>query len=129
MLSVTIENHGKASILHCSGRIVAGEEAWTLFNAAISVENKRVVVLDFTEVTGADARGLGVMLFLKQWACGAGVKLHVVPSKHVQELLELTGLHTQFEIGATEVVQPISGFLADCCEEGRVEFKAASRGC
>jgi len=129
MLSVRIENQGKTAVLHCSGRIVAGEEAWTLFNAAISVENKRVLVLDFTEVTGADARGLGVMLFLKQWACGAGVKLQVVPSKPVHELLELTGLQTQFEVRSAEAVQPLSGFLADCCEDGRLEFKIASRGC
>ena len=129
MLSVKIENSGKCAVLHCSGRIVAGEEAWTLFNAAISVENKRVVVLDFTDVTSADARGLGVMLFLKQWAAGAGVKLQVVPSKPVLELLELTGLHSQFEIGAQQGVQTISGFLADCCEESRTQVRVADRGC
>jgi len=129
MLSVKIENSGKCAVLHCSGRIVAGEEAWTLFNAAISVENKRVVVLDFTEVASADARGLGVMLFLKQWASGAGVKLQVVPSKPVLDLLELTGLHSQFEIGAQQGVQTISGFLADCCEESRTQVRVADRGC
>lgn len=129
MLSVKIENSGKCAVLHCSGRIVAGEEAWTLFNAAISVENKRVVVLDFTEVTGADARGLGVMLFIKQWASGAGVKLQVVPSKPVLELLELTGLNSQFEIGSDKNVQPISGFLADCCEESRIQVRVGERGC
>lgn len=129
MLSVKIENSGKCAVLRCSCRIVAGEEAWTLFNAAISVENKRVVVLDFTDVTGADARGLGVMLFLKQWASGAGVKLQVVPSKPVLELLELTGLHSHFEIGSDERVQAISGFLADCCEESRFEMRVGDRGC
>jgi anti-anti-sigma regulatory factor len=124
MLSVKIENSGRTAILRCSGRIVAGEEAWTLFNAAISVENKRVVVLDFTEVAAADARGLGVMLFLKQWADGAGVKLQVVPSKPVLELLELTGLHTQFEIGSGESAQPIAGFLVESCEQRRIAMRA-----
>jgi len=124
MVSVKIENSGKLAVLRCSGRIVAGEEAWTLFNAAISVENKRVMVLDLTEVTSADARGLGVMLFLKQWAGGAGVKLQVVPSKHVLELLEVTGLRSQFEIGSVESAQPISGFLADSCEKTRMEMRA-----
>lgn len=129
MLSVQIENSGKCAVLHCSGRIVAGEEAWTLFNAAVSVDGKRVVVLDFSEVTAADARGLGVLLFLKQWAGGAGVRLQVVPSKPVLELLELTGLNSQFEIGPDETVQAISGFLADCCEESRIQTRVGDRGC
>ena len=124
MLSVVIENSGNLAVLRCSGRIVAGEEAWTLFNAAISLQNKRVVVLDLTAVTGADARGLGVLAFLKQWARGAGVRLQVIPSKPVLELLELTGLHSQFDIGSAGSVRPISGFLADSCEKSRVEIGA-----
>jgi len=48
MLSVMSENRGHAAILRCSGRIVAGEEAWTLYNTVISQQGKRVVVLDLT---------------------------------------------------------------------------------
>jgi anti-anti-sigma factor len=124
MLSVVIENCGNLAILRCSGRIVAGEEAWTLFNAAISLRNKRVVVLDLTAVTGADARGLGVLAFLRQWARGAGVKLQVIPSKPVLELLELTGLHSLFDISSGERVQPVAGFLADTCEDSTLGIGA-----
>jgi anti-anti-sigma factor len=124
MLSVGIENFGNVAVLRCSGRIVAGEEAWTLFNTAISLQNKRVVVLDLTAVRGADARGLGVLVFLKQWARGAGVKLQVVPSKPVLELLELTGLHSLFDIRSRESVQPVSGLLADARDDSPIRIAA-----
>jgi len=111
MLSVIIENSGNLAVLRCSGRIVAGEEAWSLFNAAISLQDKRVVVLDLTAVTGADARGLGVLVFVKQWARLSGVKLKIVPSKPVRELLELTGLDSQFDIRSGKDVRPASDFV------------------
>jgi anti-anti-sigma factor len=119
MLTVMIENSGNAAVLRCSGRIVAGEEAWTLFNAAISLENKRIVVLDLTRVSGADARGLGVLVFLRQWARGAGVKLQLIPSKSVQELLELTGLRSLFDIRSSKNAGPSSDLLVDSRKEQR----------
>ena len=57
MLNVISENRGNAIIFRCSGRIVAGEEAWTLHNTVISHQRKRVVVLDLTAVSSIDARG------------------------------------------------------------------------
>jgi anti-anti-sigma factor len=98
MLSVMSENRGHAAILRCSGRIVAGEEAWTLYNTVISQQGKGVVVLDLTGVSGIDAGGLGVLVSLRRWARVGGVKLRLIPSKAVQELLDLTGLGSQFEI-------------------------------
>jgi anti-anti-sigma factor len=117
MLSVTIENSGNVAFLRCSGRIVAGEEAWTLYNTVISLNNKRVVVLDLTRVSKADARGLGVLVFLRHWARGAGVKLQLIPSKPVQGLLDLTGLHSLFDIRSSESVPPASDFLVDSRED------------
>jgi len=117
MLSVMIENSGNLAVLRCSGRIVAGEEAWTLFDAAISLRNKRVVVLDLTRVTRADARGLGVLVLLKQWARGAGVKLQLIASKPVQEMLELTGLYSQFDLRSSASVKRASDLLIGSREE------------
>lgn len=113
MLGVTIENYGDVAVLRCSGRIVVGEEAWTLYNSVISLKNKRVLVLDLTRVSRVDARGLGVLVFLEQWACGAGVKVQLIPSKPVHELLDLTGLDSLFDIRASENVPPASDFLVD----------------
>ncbi len=98
MLGVMTENRGNTMILRCSGRIVAGQEAWALYNNVISQQDKRLVVLDLTRVSRIDAGGLGVLASLERWARAAGVKLRLVPSPAVQELLDLTGLGSQFEI-------------------------------
>jgi anti-anti-sigma factor len=101
MLSVMSESRGNAVIFYCSGRIVAGEEAWTLYNNVISRQDKRVVVLDLSGVSRVDAGGLGVLASLERWARAAGVRLQIIPSPSVQELLEVTGLGSQLEIRAS----------------------------
>jgi anti-anti-sigma factor len=102
MLGVMSENCGNAAILRCSGRIVAGEEAWSLYNAAIAQQDKRAIVLDLTAVSRMDAGGLGVLVSLRQWAHLAGVKLQLIPSKAVQELLDVARLSSLFEIRSTD---------------------------
>ncbi len=98
MLNVVIEDSGDVALFHCSGSIVAGEETSTLFNAVESLTSGRVVVLDLTGVSGIDARGLGALVAVKQWALRVGVKLQLVPSHVVQELLDLTRLSSEFEL-------------------------------
>ena len=124
MLSVAIENSGSTTVLRCSGRIVAGEEAWSLFDTVSSLENKSAVVLDLTRVTRADARGLGVLVFLKQWASNAGVNLQLIPSKTVQELLDLTGLSSELELRPSEDIQLFPDFFVDSHEESTMENAA-----
>jgi anti-anti-sigma regulatory factor len=102
MLNVMIANSGNRAILRCSGRIVAGQER-ALLDAVESLKPGRVVVLDLTGVSGIDARGLGALLAVKQWAAlGAGVKLQLIPSRAVQELLDLTRLSSEFELCSPE---------------------------
>ena len=99
MLNLMIENSGKRAILHCSGNLVAGQES-TLLNTIESLESCHIVVLvlDLTGVSGIDARGLGALVGVKRWAFDAGVRLQLVPSNAVQELLELTRLSSEFEL-------------------------------
>ncbi len=106
MLGVMSENRGNAAVLRCSGRIVAGEEAWSLYNTVISQQGKRVVVLDLRGVSRVDAGGLGVLVSLRRWARVGGVKLRLIPSKAVEEMLDLAGLRPLFEIRSTENAQP-----------------------
>jgi len=82
-LNLVIEKSGSVAVLHCSGRIGAGKEAWTLFDNVIALKDKRVV-LDLTNVSRTDARDLGVLVFLKQWAGSAGVKLRLILSKRAR---------------------------------------------
>jgi anti-anti-sigma factor len=98
MLNVVTENSGDGLIVRCWGRLVAGEQDWTLYNTVISEQNKRVVVLDLTGVNRVDARGLGVLVVLNRWATDAGVRLKLIPSKQVEELLDVSRLHSLFEI-------------------------------
>ncbi len=92
MLGILNENRGNAVIFRCTGRIVVGGEPWKLYNDVISQHGKRVVVLDLTSVNRIDAGGLGVLVSLRGWARIAGVKLRVIPSKPVQEVLDVAGL-------------------------------------
>lgn len=71
-----------------------------------------------------DACGLGILVFLKNWARGAGVKLQLIPSKTAQELLDLTGLRSSFEIRSSESVQPTSDFLVDSREDSAIGVAA-----
>jgi anti-anti-sigma factor len=98
MLGVIADNCGNAVIFRCSGRIVAGEEPWKLYNNVIAQQSKRLIVLDLTGVNRIDAGGLGVLLSLRRWARGEGVRLQLIPSEAVQELLDMTRLGSQFEI-------------------------------
>ena len=111
MLTVMIENAEGLAILHCAGSLVAGEETWTLLNAVETLKPGRVVVLDLAGVSSIDARGLGALVGLKQWALDVGVKLQVVPSDAVQELLDLTRLSSEFELCPSE------NFLVDSSRE------------
>ena len=67
MLNVAVENSGNVAVVHCSGRIVEGQTS-PLFNAVKSLTNARVVLLDLTGISGMDARSVGALLALKQWA-------------------------------------------------------------
>jgi len=109
MLTVRTENFEHTVTVRCSGRLVAGKAAWALYDTVISQQNKGVVLLDLTGVNRVDARGLGVLAFLKKWVNEAGAKVELIPSKPVRELLELAGLSYEW-LRSSEIDQfvPIS---------------------
>src|SRR5271167_1101261 len=125
MLGVITENHGHAAVLRCSGRIVAGEEAWALYNTVISQQGKRVVVLDLTGVSRVDAGGLGVLVSLRRWARVGGVKLRLIPSKAVEELLDVAGLRPLFELRSAENMPSAADSLSGPHADGKVEGRCA----
>ena len=65
-----------------------------------------------TGVNRVDARGLGVLVFLNQWASGAGVRMELIPSKSVRELLDLTKLRSLFEIRSPENIPSTAGLMS-----------------
>ncbi len=116
MLDVQVQHSATIAVLRVSGSMVFGSELSTLFCAVTREEKKRVVILDLTKVSRIDARGLGTLVLLKQWSHAVGIKLHVLASTPVQELIDVTGLHRLFgslPAGAREAAAVIGGNDAD----------------
>ena len=98
MLHVAVEYSRDTAILHCVGRIVAGDEADVLKAAVMRQASRRVVLLDLARVETMDAAGLGLLIFLQSMGHAVGFKLRLTnPTRHVRELLKLTGLDSVFE--------------------------------
>ncbi len=91
---------GEVFVLQCHGRIVAGNEVFTLHaQVGDAIEKFGDVVLQLDMVDFIDSSGLGAMMRLMQAARAKGgdVKLSGVPPK-IRKVLELTHLLQQFEI-------------------------------
>src|SRR5438128_7910285 len=98
MLKVHAKNLGNVVILCLQGRIVIGETE-TLRNAARSVSDASAVVLDLARVTTVDARGLGVMLELRQEAEAKGVRFELMNiTRLVGRVLEVSRLDSVFQM-------------------------------
>jgi anti-anti-sigma factor len=102
MLKVHARNLGNVAFLCMQGQIVSGE-AETLRKAvhlqSVAQSDVSTVVLDLARVSAVDARGLGVMLELREQvqSKGIGFKLMNV-SQLVGRVLEITHLDTVFEV-------------------------------
>ena len=110
MLSVTVEELEQVAILHCSGRIVRGNE--TAILCAAVRRHGRDIILDLANVDALDAAGIGAFVSLQ----AAGIYLTLKdPNVHVREVLRITGLESVFEIhdGQTEDGQIAEGQTAN----------------
>jgi anti-anti-sigma factor len=93
MLTITIENRGEITTLHCIGRIVRGAETAILCSAVQHVG--RHVVLDLARVDAVDAAGIGALVSLQ----AAGVYLTLMnPTEQVRAVLKAAKLDSIFEI-------------------------------
>lgn len=100
MLRVHAKNLGTVAVLCLQGRIVNGETE-NLRNAIHSMSKVSAVILDLARVTTVDARGLGVMLELRQEAEAKGVRFELMNvTKLVSRVLALTRLDSVFQITA-----------------------------
>ena len=102
MLRVHSQKLGHVSILCVQGQIVIGETD-ALRNAVSSQSNVSTLVLDLARVSRVDARGLGVLLELREQTQAHGIDFKLMrPTKLVQHVLELTCLNTVFKISSAE---------------------------
>src|SRR5580692_4885678 len=91
---------GDVLVMQCQGRIVAGNEVFTLHSqVGDSIEKYGDVVLQLDKVEFVDSSGLGALVRLMQAARSKGgdLKLSGVPSR-IRKTLEMTGLLSKFEI-------------------------------
>jgi anti-sigma B factor antagonist len=90
---------GDVLVMQCHGRIVAGNEVFTLHaRVGDSIEKYGDVVLQFDEVEFVDSSGLGALVRLVQAARAKGgdLKLSGLPPR-IRKVLEMTSLLAQFE--------------------------------
>ena len=114
MLKVNTQKVGEVTILHLRGRIVIGETE-ALLNAVLSESDASVVILDFAHVTAIDARGLGVLLQLREHAQLKGIELNITNvTALVLQLFEITCLNTVFEVSS----EPYFLSKAQCDQSG-----------
>ena len=98
MLKVHAKNLGTVAILCLQGRIVNGETE-TLRNALQSVSEASSVIIDLARVTTVDARGLGVMLELREQAESKGIRFELMNvTQWVRSVLDITRLDSVFQI-------------------------------
>jgi anti-sigma B factor antagonist len=90
---------GDVLVMECHGRIVAGNEVFTLHaRVGDSIEKYGDVVLQLDQVEFVDSSGLGALVRLVQAARAKGgdLKLSGLPPR-IRKVLEMTSLLAQFE--------------------------------
>lgn len=99
MLKVNIDNIGELAIVECEGRIVQSEAAFKLRDAVTSQSDARTVVLELTEVRAIEGGGLGMLIFLQQWARDHDIRLKLFnPCKSVRERLKMVSSLSEFDV-------------------------------
>src|SRR5947209_5990775 len=98
MLTVEVSRSPAGTILHCLGRIVAGQEAEKLESVAFA-QNGRQMLLDLSGIDAIDARGLGALNAIKQWATNEGIEFAILnPSCPVRYLMALVKLDVNIAV-------------------------------
>jgi len=76
-----------------------------------SLGDSQIIVLDLSGLTEIEGRGLGILLFLQQWACDRKIQFKVLdPKRSVRERLEHASSMAEVEIKA---LRDMTALLAD----------------
>ena len=99
-LKVQTQISGDVCILHCSGRIVFGDEGAALRERGRNIlAGTAKVVVNLNGVDSIDSGGLGILVGLLVSARNRGGELKLVsPRKRVKDLLRRTNLDTIFGV-------------------------------
>ena len=101
-MALKVQTHisGDVCILHCSGRIVFGDEGAALRERGRNIlAGTAKVVVNLNGVDYIDSGGLGILVGLLVSARNRGGELKLVsPRKRVKDLLRRTHLHAIFGV-------------------------------
>jgi anti-anti-sigma factor len=98
MFKVYKKKAGDVTVLFLQGRFVTNE-TFILRDAALSELNSSAIVLDFARVSRIDARGLGVLLEIREHAESKGLQLKLVNvPRLVRRIFEISHLDSVFEV-------------------------------
>lgn len=105
MLRILSKNLGSVCILSLQGKLVIGETAG-LLRVVQSFSEASAVVVDMAQVSTIDARGVGVLLELREELRAKGIEFQLRNvTKLVSHVLELSRLNSVFKV-ASDVSYP-----------------------
>jgi len=108
MLSVTVANLGELAVVGCAGKIVQRESVDKLREAVTSQMDARIVVLELSEVRTIGGGGLGMLLFLQQWAREHHIRFLLFhPSRAVEGQLRHARSIADFYISSSAEVRAL----------------------
>jgi anti-sigma B factor antagonist len=123
MMQLRLESRpvGDVLVMQCHGRIVAGNEVFTL-HARVGdfIEKYGDVVLQFDHVEFVDSSGIGALVRLMQAARtkGGDLKLSGLPA-NIRKVLQLTNLLPQFETYETVEEAITAAYLGSRYSRGK----------
>jgi anti-sigma B factor antagonist len=98
-LKIDVERDGDTVKVLCSGKLVAGVNEYLYADVSRLIPESKRIVLDLTELTYMDSRGLGTIIRLFVSARAAGCDLELVNvGERVRQLLGLTNLLSIFTV-------------------------------
>ena len=111
MLSVTVANIGELSVIGCAGRIAERESVYKLREAVTSQMDARIVVLELSEVRTIGGGGLGMLVFLQQWAREHHIRFLLFhPSRAVEGQLRHARSIADFYISSSAEVRALLAY-------------------
>lgn len=98
-LKIDMERDGGTVAVRCSGKLVAGVNEYLYADVHKLIPESKRIVLDLTELTYMDSRGLGTIIRLFVSARAAGCDLELVNvGERIRKLLGLTNLLSVFTV-------------------------------
>jgi|ERR1700687_4798180 len=112
MIAIHVENLGDLAVVECKGRIVRSESVFKLRDVVLAQADARIIALDLSEVEAMGGGGLGMLVFLDQWARNCGIQFKLFsPSRSIVEGLVGNRSILNFEIATFHQMMSV---LAHC---------------